>query len=69
MQHGFFLLRYVKLWRQHLDKLIQLMLSGQLYVAVDARRFVGLSAVPDAVDHLQSGASMGKVSAVLCGTN
>ena len=28
---------------------------------MDPRRFVGLEAVPDAVDHLQSGSSVGKV--------
>lgn len=28
---------------------------------MDPRRFVGLEAVPDAVEHLQSGRSLGKV--------
>jgi NADPH-dependent curcumin reductase CurA len=47
--------------RSHLQRLCQLVSEGQLAVVLDPHRFVGLSAVPDAVDLLQSGASSGKV--------
>lgn len=47
--------------RSHLDRLSQLVSGGQLAVVLDPHRFVGLSAVPEAVDLLQSGASSGKV--------
>lgn len=48
--------------RSHLQRLCQLVSDGQLAVVLDtSRRFVGLSAVPDAVDLLQSGNSSGKV--------
>jgi len=35
--------------------------SGVLDVRIDDRVFEGVEAVPDAVDYLQSGESMGKV--------
>lgn len=37
------------------------MYDGQLAVVLDPHSFVGLAAVPDAVDLLQSGSSSGKV--------
>jgi len=47
--------------RSHLERLSQLVSGGQLAVVLDPHRFVGLSAVPEAVELLQSGASSGKV--------
>lgn len=35
--------------------------AGKLHVAIDPAPFVGINSVPDAVAHLHSGASMGKV--------
>lgn len=58
---GFFLLRYAQLFRPHLDLLVGLHECGRLKVALDARRFVGLASVADAVAYLNSGRSIGKV--------
>eukprot|EP00775_Hariotina_reticulata_P002615 gene2615-2916_t len=72
MVAGFFLLRYAPLWglaaknpatgSRLLGELAGgLSRSGQLAVALDSQRFVGLSSVTAAVDRLQSGSSSGKV--------
>lgn len=61
---GFFLVQYSHFWQEHLDRLFQLYSRGQLKVAIDPKRFVGLNAVADAVEHLHSGKSIGKV--VVC---
>jgi NADPH-dependent curcumin reductase CurA len=44
-----------------LQRLCALVSEGQLAVVLDPHRFVGLGAVPAAVDLLQSGSSSGKV--------
>ncbi|GAB2222511.1 hypothetical protein Droror1_Dr00016627 [Drosera rotundifolia] len=61
---GFFLLQYSRLWQQHLDKLFHLFSLGKLKVNVDAKSFVGLHSIVDAVEYLHSGKSKGKV--VVC---
>ncbi|XWS39962.1 hypothetical protein CRYUN_Cryun18bG0099300 [Craigia yunnanensis] len=61
---GFFLTQYSHLWKEHLDILFHLYSSGQLKVAVDPKRFLGLHSVADAVEYLHSGKSTGKV--VVC---
>ncbi|XP_078432642.1 ARP protein (REF) isoform X2 [Wolffia australiana] len=61
---GFFLLHYAKLWKEHLDRLFDLYSSGKLKVAVDPKKFLGISSVADAVEYLHSGESLGKV--VVC---
>ncbi|CAI9765567.1 unnamed protein product [Fraxinus pennsylvanica] len=61
---GFFLVQYDYLWRQHLDKLFHLYNSGKLKVALDPKPFLGVHSVPNAVDYLHSGKSVGKV--VVC---
>ncbi|XP_074587154.1 uncharacterized protein LOC141843041 [Curcuma longa] len=61
---GFFLIHYAHLWQEHLDKLFDLYSTGKLKVAVDPKRFNGLDSVADAVEHLHSGKSLGKV--VVC---
>ncbi|XP_042392261.1 prostaglandin reductase-3 [Zingiber officinale] len=61
---GFFLIHYAHLWQEHLDKLFDLYSTGKLKVAVDPKRFNGLDSVADAVEHLHSGKSFGKV--VVC---
>ncbi|XP_057966524.1 uncharacterized protein LOC131156677 [Malania oleifera] len=61
---GFYLLQYTHLWQEHLNKLIHLFSLGKLKVAVDPKSFLGLNAVADAVEHLHSGKSVGKV--VVC---
>ncbi len=58
---GFFLLAYANLYRPHLARLAALLQQGRLVAAVDGRRFVGLGSVADAVEHLHSGRSSGKV--------
>ncbi|MBA0875114.1 hypothetical protein Goshw_026516 [Gossypium schwendimanii] len=61
---GFFLPQYSYLWKEHLARQFDLYSSGKLKVAIDPKRFLGLHSVPDAVEHLHSGRSSGKV--VVC---
>uniref|UniRef100_R7W4A9 Zinc-binding alcohol dehydrogenase domain-containing protein 2 n=1 Tax=Aegilops tauschii TaxID=37682 RepID=R7W4A9_AEGTA len=61
---GFFLIQYADLWQKHLDKLFDLHASGKLKVSLDPKKFVGVASVADAVEHLHSGRSVGKV--VVC---
>ncbi|KAL4319199.1 hypothetical protein GQ457_18G016520 [Hibiscus cannabinus] len=61
---GFFLPQYSYLWKEHLDRLYNLYSSGKLKVGIDPKRFLGLQSVADAVEHLHSGKSSGKV--VVC---
>ncbi|WVZ65206.1 hypothetical protein U9M48_014612 [Paspalum notatum var. saurae] len=61
---GFFLVQYAHLWQDHLDKLFDLYASGKLKVSLDPKKFVGVASVPDAVEYLHSGKSVGKV--VVC---
>ncbi|XP_051136817.1 uncharacterized protein LOC127255355 [Andrographis paniculata] len=61
---GFFLVHYARFWQQHLDKLVDLYTSGKLKVSLDPKTFLGVHSVADAVDHLHSGKSVGKV--VVC---
>jgi len=58
---GFFLPHFSRHFRSHLERLVQLHRSGGLRVAIDESAFRGLEQVADAVDHLQSGKSRGKV--------
>lgn len=58
---GFFLPHYAEHFGRHLARLHALTATGQLHVAVDPTPFVGLEAVSDAVEHLHSGRSVGKV--------
>ncbi|GAB4818806.1 hypothetical protein N2152v2_005852 [Parachlorella kessleri] len=58
---GFFLIQHTNLFRAHLKRLAGLLEAGQLRVEIDPRKFVGVPAVPDAVDWLHSGKSQGKV--------
>eukprot|EP00884_Botryococcus_braunii_P008635 jgi/Botrbrau1/17773/Bobra.0127s0028.1 len=58
---GFFLMDYMHLYRKHLTKLMTAFLNGKLHIALDPTPFRGLESVPDAVEYLQSGKSLGKV--------
>ena len=58
---GFFLPHFAEHFRSHMNKLLRQHRSGSLDIAIDDAVFEGVSAVPDAVEHLQSGESMGKV--------
>lgn len=49
------------LWPQARETLFSLLDEGKIKVTFDAVRFQGLHQVPDAVEHLLSGRSMGKV--------
>lgn len=58
---GMFLPHYLRQAPEYLPKLISLFKDGQLKINLDPRAFVGLESVPDAVEYLHSGASIGKV--------
>ena len=62
---GFFLPHYAKHFRRHLSQLYALHKAGRLAVEIDPTSFIGLEAVPRAVEHLQSGKSMGKVAVMI----
>lgn len=62
---GFFLPLHAGHFRRHLAALLAALEAGSLRVTLDPRRFEGLDAVFDAVDHLQSGRSVGKVVVAL----
>jgi len=59
--HGFFLPHFAEHFGPHVKKLMRMQRSGVLDVRIDDRVFEGVEGVPDAVDYLQSGESMGKV--------
>ncbi|KAE8667869.1 ARP protein (REF) isoform 2 [Hibiscus syriacus] len=61
---GFVLVQYSHFWKEHLIRLFHLYSSGKLKVVIDPKRFSGLDSVADAVEHLHSGKSTGKV--VVC---
>ncbi|XP_050209607.1 uncharacterized protein LOC126660257 [Mercurialis annua] len=61
---GFFLIQYGHLWQEHLNRLFDLFSQGKLKISIDPKRFVGVNSVADAVEHLHSGQSVGKV--VVC---
>ena len=58
---GFFLPQFGRHFREHMGRLLGLVASGELTVAIDPTEFRGLDAVADAVEHLHSGQSRGKV--------
>ena len=58
---GMFLPHFRKHIREHLVKLVELYRSGQLKVQIDPTEFLRLDSVPDAVEYLHSGKSLGKV--------
>lgn len=58
---GFFLPLHAQHFRRHLARLAAMHAAGQLVVSLDQKSFVGLEAAADAVEHLQSGQSIGKV--------
>jgi hypothetical protein len=58
---GFFLPHFAEHFRSHMNKLLRQYRSSSLDIAIDDATFEGVEAVPDAVEHLQSGESMGKV--------
>lgn len=58
---GFFLNHHVSKWQPSVQHLYELYNEGRLKIAVDPTKFNGLESVADAVDHLHSGQSIGKV--------
>jgi hypothetical protein len=58
---GFFLPHFAEHFRSHMNKLLRQYRGGTLDIAIDDNVFKGVEAVPDAVEHLQSGKSVGKV--------
>jgi hypothetical protein len=59
--HGFFLPHFAEYFGPHVKKLMRMQRSGVLDIRIDDQEFEGVEAVPDAVEYLQSGESMGKV--------
>jgi len=58
---GFFLPHFAEHFRSHMNKLLRQHRSGSLDIYVDDTPFEGVEEVPDAVEYLQSGESVGKV--------
>lgn len=58
---GFFLPHFLSQMPQYGKQLLELVKEGKMKLLVDPAPFVGLAAVSDAVDHLYSGKSCGKV--------
>jgi len=58
---GFFLPHFAEHFRSHMNKLLRQYRGGTLDIAIDDNVFEGVEAVPDAVEYLQSGESVGKV--------
>jgi NADPH-dependent curcumin reductase CurA len=54
-------------WADARARLFALHEQGKLRVCLDERRFAGLEGIYDAIEHLLSGASMGKVVAEIAG--
>lgn len=66
--HGFFLPQFAMYFGEHLRHLMELLHREDLHVAIDGRTFQGIASIPDAVEHLHSGQSQGKVVVQLNGT-
>ena len=58
---SFFLPHFAPYYAEHVQRLVGLMQAGELRVEIDDRPFEGVGGVVDAVEHLHSGASRGKV--------
>ena len=58
---GFFLPLHARHFRRHMARLVAMHAAGTLRVALDPRPFRGLAQAADAVEHLHSGKSLGKV--------
>ena len=58
---GFFLPHYHHKHRDHMERLLDQHANGSLRIIIDSTRFEGIESVPAAVEHLQKGASAGKV--------
>jgi NADPH-dependent curcumin reductase CurA len=58
---GFAYFHYPEHLASHLQHLVDLVTSAKLKVRIDAKEFHGIASCIDAVDHLHSGHSMGKV--------
>ncbi|KAI5691480.1 Alcohol dehydrogenase GroESlike domain [Leishmania braziliensis] len=59
--NGFFLPQFHEVIPQYMASLLQYVKSGQVQLFLDKKVFHGLSSVADAVEHLYSGTSYGKV--------
>jgi NADPH-dependent curcumin reductase CurA len=58
---GFVYFHYPEHLSPHLQRLVELVTSGKLKVRIDAKEFHGIASCIDAVEHLHSRHSMGKV--------
>jgi NADPH-dependent curcumin reductase CurA len=59
--YGFSLADYAQFVRSHFYHLVELFYAGKLKSIVDARAFMGLNSVPDALDYLLEGKNTGKI--------
>ncbi len=59
--HGFFLPHFREHFRDHTAKLLGLVRTGELTVAIDSAGFEGVDSIVDAVEYLHSGQSKGKL--------
>ena len=58
---SFFLPHFAEHYAEHVRRLVGLTQAGDLHVEIDERPFEGVGQVVEAVEHLHSGASRGKV--------
>ena len=58
---GFFLPHFARHYAEHVRRLVGLQKAGELRVAIDEARFEGVGQIVEAVEHLHSGTSRGKV--------
>eukprot|EP00003_Mantamonas_plastica_P032335 TRINITY_DN8753_c0_g1_i1.p1 TRINITY_DN8753_c0_g1~~TRINITY_DN8753_c0_g1_i1.p1 ORF type:complete len:180 (-),score=68.42 TRINITY_DN8753_c0_g1_i1:2-541(-) len=59
---GFFLNNYIRDWKTHLNKQVDLLDSGKLVSKVDVSHgHVGLKGIADAIDYMYEGKNVGKV--------
>lgn len=61
MVRGFLYSDYVPQIPHYMGKLMTLFAEGGLHAEIDPTPFVGIEAIPDAVEHLQNGKNAGKV--------
>lgn len=59
--HGFFLIHFRDKAAEYMPQLLQMVHDGKLQLGVDKEPFEGVASVADAVDHMFTGKSYGKV--------
>ena len=62
---GFMNYRFAEFAPAARERLFAMLSAGEIDPLIDARQFVGLESVPDAVEHLLSGSNVGKVTVAM----